>query len=116
MPNKGEGLNRMATITLNEVWPVNQLTGREIKNETEICALGYEEKLRRACRRFNGEFIQYDPSKGSWSFVVSPNNFIKAMEKKLHLIMNVSVSLKTHFPTGSGMRKMCNILKLAEHI
>lgn len=69
-PPVGEGLNRKAQITLDQVWPTDKTSHEAIKDPERLQAMDYEGKLRRACYKHETRFIDYRPETGSWVFRV----------------------------------------------
>lgn len=69
-PPVGEGLNRKAQVTLDQIWPHDKTTHESIKDPARLEMLGYEEKLRRICEKRNTKFLEYRPKTGSCVFKV----------------------------------------------
>lgn len=69
-PPVGEGLNRKAQITLDQVWPTDKTSHEAIKDPERLQAMDYEGKLRRACYKHETRFIDYRAETGSWVFRV----------------------------------------------
>ncbi|CRK89895.1 CLUMA_CG003627, isoform A [Clunio marinus] len=69
-PPIGEGLNRKAQVTLDQIWPHDKNTHEPIKDPERLEALGYEAKLRRICDKRGTRFIEYRPETGSCVFKV----------------------------------------------
>uniref|UniRef100_A0A7G3ALA0 Nuclear pore complex protein Nup98-Nup96 n=1 Tax=Lutzomyia longipalpis TaxID=7200 RepID=A0A7G3ALA0_LUTLO len=69
-PPVGYGLNRPAQITLDQIWPVDKATHDIIKDPERLQAMGYEDNLRRVCRKHDTRFVEYRPETGSWVFKV----------------------------------------------
>lgn len=69
-PPVGQGLNRKAQITLDQVWPTDKTSHEAIKDPERLSAMDYEAKLRRACYKHETRFIDYRPETGSWVFRV----------------------------------------------
>lgn len=74
-PAQGEGLNRKAQITLDQVWPIDKTVHEPIKDPERLTEMDYEGKLRRVCDKHDTKFIEYRPETGSWVFRV--NHFSK---------------------------------------
>lgn len=69
-PPVGEGLNRRAQVTLDQIWPHDKNTHEPIKDVERLEALGYEAKLRRICEKRGTRFLEYRPESGSCVFKV----------------------------------------------
>ncbi|KAM5126356.1 nuclear pore complex protein Nup98-Nup96-like, partial [Mantella aurantiaca] len=69
-PPVGEGLNRAAEVTLNEVWPINKTTRELIKCPDHLTEINYKSKLEAASRKQGAQFKEYRPETGSWVFRV----------------------------------------------
>ena len=69
-PQLGEGLNRSAQITLDNVWPFDKSSGDTIRSPDRLRNMSYEEKLEGASNRLGARFIEYRPETGSWVFKV----------------------------------------------
>lgn len=69
-PPIGQGLNREAQITLDQVWPNDKTTQNYIKDIDQLSHLNFEGKLRRICEKKGVRFIEYRPETGSWVFKV----------------------------------------------
>ncbi|CAF0933551.1 unnamed protein product [Adineta ricciae] len=69
-PAVGEELNRSARITLFDVYPIDRATRSKITDIERIRAMNYSNHLRETTGKFDGEFINYDPVDGSWTFMV----------------------------------------------
>lgn len=69
-PPIGQGLNREAQITLDQVWPNDKTTQNYIKDIEQLNFLNFEGKLRRICEKKGVRFIEYRPETGSWVFKV----------------------------------------------
>ncbi|CAF1186793.1 unnamed protein product [Adineta ricciae] len=69
-PAVGEELNRSARITLFDVYPIDRATRSKISDIERIRAMNYSDHLRETTGKFDGEFINYDPIDGSWTFMV----------------------------------------------
>lgn len=70
-PELGKGLNVPAEIELERVWPMDKLNSELVRSPDKIKALGYEQKLRKACDRLGAEFVSYNELQGEWKFRVS---------------------------------------------
>lgn len=69
-PPVGEGLNRRAQVTLDQIWPYDKNTHEPIKDPERLEALGYESKLRRICEKRGTRFLEYRAESGSCVFKV----------------------------------------------
>lgn len=69
-PPIGEGLNRKAQVTLDQIWPYDKTTHEPIKDPERLEALGYEAKLRRICEKRGTRFLEYRAESGSCVFKV----------------------------------------------
>lgn len=74
-PAQGDGLNRKAQITLDQVWPIDKTLHEPIKDPERLIEMDYEGKLRRVCDKHDTKFIEYRSETGSWVFRV--NHFSK---------------------------------------
>lgn len=69
-PPVGEGLNRKAQITLDQVWPHDKTLHEPIKDRERLDEMNYEAKLRAVCDKHDTRFVEYRPETGSWVFKV----------------------------------------------
>ncbi|XP_063806920.1 nuclear pore complex protein Nup98-Nup96 isoform X2 [Pseudophryne corroboree] len=69
-PPVGEGLNRPAEVTLNDVWPMDKTTRSLIKSPERLAEMNYKSKLEAASRKQDAQFKEYRPDTGSWVFRV----------------------------------------------
>lgn len=69
-PPVGEGLNRKAQVTLDQIWPYDKNTHEPIKDPERLELMGYEAKLRRICERRGTKFLEYRAESGSCVFKV----------------------------------------------
>lgn len=69
-PPVGEGLNRKAQITLDQVWPHDKTLHEPIKDRERLDGMNYESKLRAVCDKHDTRFVEYRPETGSWVFKV----------------------------------------------
>lgn len=69
-PPVGEGLNRKAQITLDQVWPHDKTLHEPIKDRERLEEMNYEFKLRAVCDKHDTRFVEYRPETGSWVFKV----------------------------------------------
>ncbi|XP_070502956.1 nuclear pore complex protein Nup98-Nup96 [Chironomus tepperi] len=69
-PPVGEGLNRKAQVTLDQIWPHDKNTHEPIKDPGRLEAMDYEGKMRRICEKRKTKFLEYRPETGSCVFKV----------------------------------------------
>uniref|UniRef100_A0A0K8U4G4 Nuclear pore complex protein Nup98-Nup96 n=1 Tax=Bactrocera latifrons TaxID=174628 RepID=A0A0K8U4G4_BACLA len=69
-PPIGNGLNREAQVTLDQVWPHDKTKHEPIKDPVRLADMDWEAKLRRVCDKNDTRFIEYRPETGSWVFRV----------------------------------------------
>lgn len=69
-PPVGQGLNRKAQVTLDQVWPQDKTLHEPIKDAERLQAMNFEGKLRRVCDKSDTRFLEYRPDTGSWVFKV----------------------------------------------
>ncbi|CAF3590685.1 unnamed protein product [Rotaria sordida] len=69
-PPVGKELNIPARITLHGVYPIDRTTRKEITDIERIKAMNYSDYLREVTKKFDGEFINYTVTDGSWTFTV----------------------------------------------
>jgi len=69
-PPVGEGLNIPARITLLGVYPTDRTTREEIRDTERIKAMNYGDYLREVTKKFDGEYVNYGVTDGSWTFMV----------------------------------------------
>ncbi|KAH8278767.1 hypothetical protein KR018_008952 [Drosophila ironensis] len=69
-PPIGQGLNREAQVTLDQVWPVDKTLHEAVKDSQRLLEMDWEGKLRRVCDKNDTRFIEYRPETGSWVFRV----------------------------------------------
>jgi len=69
-PELGKGLNRKAQITLDRVWPVDKTTKTSVRSPEKLLAMGYEDRLQKACIKLEARFVEYRVETGSWVFKV----------------------------------------------
>ncbi|KAK2491928.1 hypothetical protein MC885_008156, partial [Smutsia gigantea] len=70
-PPVGEGLNRMAEVTLDGVWPTDKTSRCLIKSPDRLADINYEGRLEAVSRKQGAQFKEYRPETGSWVFKVS---------------------------------------------
>ncbi|ERL95449.1 hypothetical protein D910_12711 [Dendroctonus ponderosae] len=69
-PPVGEGLNRRAQVTIDNVYPKRTANNELIKDVGELTEMRFAEKLRKITEKKNGRFVDYRPETGSWVFKV----------------------------------------------
>lgn len=69
-PPLGQGLNRKAQVTLDQVWPHDKTLHEPIKDRERLEFMNYEGKLRSICDKHDTRFVEYRPESGSWVFKV----------------------------------------------
>ncbi|KAH8381827.1 hypothetical protein KR009_000454 [Drosophila setifemur] len=69
-PPIGQGLNRDAQVTLDQVWPLDKSKHEAIKDPQRLLEMDWEGKLRRVCDKKDTRFIEFRPETGSWVFRV----------------------------------------------
>ncbi|TDG47551.1 hypothetical protein AWZ03_005990 [Drosophila navojoa] len=69
-PPIGNGLNREAQVTLDQVWPLDKTKHEPVKDPQRLLEIDWEGKLRRVCDKNSTRFIEYRPETGSWVFRV----------------------------------------------
>ncbi|KAL1502583.1 hypothetical protein ABEB36_007706 [Hypothenemus hampei] len=69
-PPVGEGLNRKAQVTLDNVYPRKMGTNILIKDVGELIRMNFSEKLRKVTEKKAARFMDYRPETGSWVFKV----------------------------------------------
>ena len=69
-PQIGQGLNKTAEVTLHRIWPTDKETKKPITDPNRIINMGYNKKIEKATLEMGAQFIDYDPSTGSWTFKV----------------------------------------------
>nr|7NOW_B Chain B, Nuclear pore complex protein Nup98 [Xenopus tropicalis]7NOW_D Chain D, Nuclear pore complex protein Nup98 [Xenopus tropicalis] len=70
-PPLGEGLNRPAQVTLDEVWPIDKTSRCMITSPERLSEMNYKSKLENASRKQGAQFVDYRPESGSWVFKVN---------------------------------------------
>ncbi|KAJ8954478.1 hypothetical protein NQ314_007084 [Rhamnusium bicolor] len=69
-PPVGQGLNRKAQVTLDNVYPRRSDTNTLIKDVAELLQMSFAEKLRKVTVKKGAKFVDYRPETGSWVFKV----------------------------------------------
>lgn len=69
-PPIGQGLNRDAQVTLDQVWPLDKTKHEAVKDPQRLLEMDWEGKLRRVCDKNDTRFIEFRPETGSWVFRV----------------------------------------------
>ncbi|KAH8268625.1 hypothetical protein KR026_010539 [Drosophila bipectinata] len=69
-PPIGQGLNREAQVTLDQVWPLDKTKHEAVKDPQRLLDMDWEGKLRRVCDKNDTRFIEFRPETGSWVFRV----------------------------------------------
>lgn len=67
-PPVGQGLNRRAQITLDNVYPV--INGELVRDPDDALVMCFTENLREVCERKGMRFLEYRPETGSFVFEV----------------------------------------------
>jgi len=69
-PPVGQGLNKTAEVTLHRIWPTCKETKRPVTEPQRVIEMGYNKKIEKATMEMGAQFIDYDPTTGSWTFKV----------------------------------------------
>ncbi|KAI6184769.1 Peptidase S59 domain-containing protein [Aphelenchoides bicaudatus] len=69
-PPVGEGFNRKAIITLENIYPYNKETKEEIRDPLCNEAQTFSRLLERKCLKMDCDFLEYDAESGTWMFRV----------------------------------------------
>ncbi|XP_057667789.1 nuclear pore complex protein Nup98-Nup96 [Diorhabda carinulata] len=69
-PPIGQGLNRKAQVTLDNVYPRKPGTNILIKDVQELQQMNFAEKLRKITVNKDAKFVDYRPETGSWVFKI----------------------------------------------
>ncbi|KAB0799791.1 hypothetical protein PPYR_07671 [Photinus pyralis] len=69
-PPIGQGLNRRAQITMENVWPRDKHTQKPVYNVEEIAKTNFIDRLRLLSKKQNTTFLDYRPETGTWKFTV----------------------------------------------
>ncbi|XP_018566135.1 nuclear pore complex protein Nup98-Nup96 [Anoplophora glabripennis] len=69
-PPVGQGLNRKAQVTLDNVYPRRADTNTLIKDVQELLQMNFAEKLRKITVKKGAKFVDFRPETGSWVFKV----------------------------------------------
>lgn len=67
-PPVGQGLNRRAQVTLDNVYPV--ISGELVRDPDDALVMCFTENLREVCERKGMRFLEYRPETGSFVFEV----------------------------------------------
>lgn len=88
-------MNIPARITLLGVYPTDRTTRQEMRDVERIKAMHYSEYLAEITKKFDGEFVEYNPIGGCWTFTVSNK---KESRHLVHIfLMNIFSSLFVRF-------------------
>ena len=69
-PSVGQGLNRLAEITLHRIWPTDKQTKQPITDAQRLLKMGYHKKIEKQTSEMDAQFVDYDSVTGSWTFRV----------------------------------------------
>lgn len=71
-PELGQGLNRRAEVSLDDVYPIRKSTTEKelITNPEELIASGWRRRLELYTVKMGAKFLDYDENTGRWSFRV----------------------------------------------
>uniref|UniRef100_A0A6P7G4Y7 Nuclear pore complex protein Nup98-Nup96 n=1 Tax=Diabrotica virgifera virgifera TaxID=50390 RepID=A0A6P7G4Y7_DIAVI len=69
-PPIGQGLNRKAQVTLDNVYPKRPGSNTLVKDINELQLMNFSEKLRKVTENKDAKFVDYRPETGSWVFKV----------------------------------------------
>ena len=69
-PPVGQGLNKTAEVTLHRIWPNDKETKKPVTDPNRVIEMGYDRKIEKATMDMGAQFIDYDPTTGSWTFKV----------------------------------------------
>ena len=70
LPPVGMGLNKMCVVELFHVWPQDKHTGDVICDPQALLDRRYAETLLAKTEKMGAQFYDYDPTKGSWRFML----------------------------------------------
>lgn len=104
-PPIGEGLNRKAQVTLDNIWPCDKANHEPIKDLARLETMNYEAKLRRICEKRGAKFLEYRAETGSCVFKVDhfskyslddsddESSVLKTDQSKKAKVMNENINL-----------------------
>ena len=69
-PAIGQGLNKLALITLKNIFCINKTT--QEKEKEQVALQKFEERLVKSNVKTEAEFVSYDSDRGTWVFKVQP--------------------------------------------
>lgn len=105
-PPVGEGLNRKAQITLDQVWPHDKTIHEPIKDRERLDEMNYETKLRATCDKHDTRFVDYRPETGSWVFKVDHFSKYGLSDSDEEDNPAEAKKLKPNLPSQDGFKKM----------
>lgn len=69
-PPIGQGLNRPARVTMENVWPRDKSTQEPVYDPKEIAKTNFKDRLCSLSKQQNTTFLDYCAETGTWSFTV----------------------------------------------